>query len=285
MPYNHGMQDRLRLLEKDLRRLVEASFGHQPDLPFPVDAVSEQMVQEVENAIKRTEDGREFAPDQFTLSMHPTDAESLLKVMPRLQIDVTSRLREILGRLGYQTVRDPHVTLATDPTVGRWEVRVFAWHSSNPAQASSATGQAGEAGADRPPRGAFVIVEGKRHFPLTKPVITVGRRHDNDLILSDPHVSRRHAELRLLAGSYIIVDLGSTSGTYVNGRQIRQHILEPGDVISIAAIQIIYGEDAGGPPERTSPYAPPHQPSSDRDLITPHYLKKLNAKTKPETKG
>jgi len=152
MPYNQGMEDRFRLLEKDLRRLVEATFGHVPDLPFPVDAVSEQMVQEVANAIKRTEDGKEFAPDQLTLSMHPTDADSILKVMPRLQLDVTSRLREILGRLGYQTVREPHVTLATDPTVARWEVRVFAWHSSNPAQAPSATGQAVEAGADRPAR-------------------------------------------------------------------------------------------------------------------------------------
>jgi hypothetical protein len=214
--------------------------------------------------------------------MHPTDIEILLEFAPQFQTELANRIRDTLNWLGFKLVREPHITLATDPTVNRWEVRVFAWRSSNPPEVEVAPAREG-AQPDKPPQGAFLIVEGKRHFPLEQEVVRIGRRQDNELILSDPHVSRVHAELRLLAGRYVLVDMGSTGGTYVNGRQVKQHILEPGDVISIAVVQLIYGEDVGGPPRVTPPYSPPRAPSPEIDRITPHYLRTLT--TEPRGKG
>jgi pSer/pThr/pTyr-binding forkhead associated (FHA) protein len=117
------------------------------------------------------------------------------------------------------------------------------------------------------------MVAGKRHFPLVLPVVSIGRRLDNHLVLDDPHVSRAHAQLRAQKGHYHLVDLNSTAGTRVNGRVIRQHVLRPGDVIGISGIELIYGESPSGPPEATPRYAPPFAPPSDRDRITPLNLR------------
>ncbi len=273
------MEERLPQVEDAVRAFLQAVFSRVADSRFSPDAIARTLADEVLNATRRTEGGRVYAPDQYTLSMHPADVEALLAAVPAFQHELALRLQQILNGQGFLLVREPHVTLATDPTLGRWEARVFAWRSRNPPEAEAAQEVAVAEAGDRPPPGAFLIVEGKRHFPLTQPVIRIGRRHNNDLILSDPHVSRRHAEVRLLAGRYVLVDLGSSGGTYVNGRQIKQHILDPGDVISIAVVQLIYGEDPGGPPRVTPPYTPPK--GMDRDQITPHYLRTLTPRRRP----
>lgn len=99
------------------------------------------------------------------------------------------------------------------------------------------------------PEEAFVILDGIRVIPLTQPVINIGRRVENTLVIDDPRVSRTHAQLRAINGRYIIFDLNSTGGTMINGERITQSILYPGDVISLAGAELIYGQK--NPPPRT----------------------------------
>jgi len=94
------------------------------------------------------------------------------------------------------------------------------------------------------PAHAFLIVNGAEIFPLEKEHVRIGRMDDNDLILSNPHISRYHAELRAFRGRFYLLDLGSTSGTAVNGERVNKAALNPGDVLSIAGIPLIYGENA-----------------------------------------
>src|SRR5512143_1132626 len=100
----------------------------------------------------------------------------------------------------------------------------------------------------RIPEDAFVIVDGVKVIPLTTPLIRIGRRVENNLVLDDPRVSRNHAELRAINGRYVLFDLGSTGGTFVNGLRITQTVLYPGDVISLAGVNIVYGQK--NPPPR-----------------------------------
>jgi len=98
------------------------------------------------------------------------------------------------------------------------------------------------------PEDAFVIIDGTRVIPLTQAVVNIGRRIENTLVLDDPRVSRTHAQLRAINSSYIIFDLNSTGGTFVNGERVNQCILYPGDVISLAGADLIYGQK--NPPPR-----------------------------------
>ncbi|HEX9680892.1 MAG TPA: FHA domain-containing protein [Anaerolineales bacterium] len=116
------------------------------------------------------------------------------------------------------------------------------------------------------------MVGGRQHFLIRSVKVTVGRKSDNDLVLEDPHVSRRHAEIRLQHNRYVLADLQSTVGTLVNGRPTQRHPLTPGDVITIGGIQLIYGEDGGSPPVRTSPLTPPAA-SAGAERITPLRLR------------
>ena len=71
-------------------------------------------------------------------------------------------------------------------------------------------------------------------FPLEGDVITIGREADNGIIINDAEVSRKHTQFVFQGGKFILTDLGSTNGTFVNGQRLTgQHILQPGEVISL----------------------------------------------------
>ena len=100
----------------------------------------------------------------------------------------------------------------------------------------------------RIPEDAYVIVDGVKVIPLTTPLVRIGRRLENNLVLDDPRVSRTHAELRAINGRYVLFDLNSTGGTFVNGLRITQSVVYPGDVISLAGVNLVYGQK--NPPPR-----------------------------------
>jgi pSer/pThr/pTyr-binding forkhead associated (FHA) protein len=98
------------------------------------------------------------------------------------------------------------------------------------------------------PLNAFLIVDGVKVFPLLESVVNIGRRLDNRLVIDDPRISRNHAQLRAIKGRYVIFDLNSTGGTFVNGQRTSQSVLYPGDVISLAGVPLVFGQD--NPPPR-----------------------------------
>ncbi|MBK7895145.1 MAG: protein kinase [Anaerolineaceae bacterium] len=91
-----------------------------------------------------------------------------------------------------------------------------------------------------PEIGDQIVITGQgrapRHFGMTKPQITVGRSSDNDIVLSSLDVSRRHARLEKVAGSWRMVDLVSRGGTFYDGRKLppQQPVLwQPGHKLQI----------------------------------------------------
>jgi hypothetical protein len=71
-------------------------------------------------------------------------------------------------------------------------------------------------------------------FALTDGEVTVGRDGDNEIVLAESTVSRRHARLlRDSQGQFLLTDLGSANGVYINGTRIQQAILSTGDEIKI----------------------------------------------------
>jgi len=254
-------------LNAALARLLQTTWARVPGTRLQLADLQRHLLHEIDSASRTDGIGKGHAPDQYTLSLHPGEITLLYATVPDAQTQLSSGLAQALRSSGYQLAREPHITLATDPTLEAGEARVIAWHSRDPLLMTGVVPP--EAPKDSPPPGAFLIVDGRKHFPLVTAVVTIGRNQDNDLLLASPHVSRKHAQLRVKDGHYVIADLDSTAGTLVNGSAIREARLEPGDILTIANVELIYGEDPSGPPGVTPPYAPPFRFRADRDRITP----------------
>jgi hypothetical protein len=106
------------------------------------------------------------------------------------------------------------------------------------------------------PAGAFLIVGGVDIFSLTLPIVNIGRKKDNHLVIENPAVSRRHAQLRAISGQYHFFDLGSMGGSKVNNQDVKTAVLLAGDVISLSGVPIIYGQDAARSGSETQEYHP-----------------------------
>lgn len=81
--------------------------------------------------------------------------------------------------------------------------------------------------------------QGKR-FELDRDIITLGRDSSNLIQLHDTEVSRRHAEIRQEEGRYLIVDLTSSNGTFVNNQRVERHLLKNGDRLQIGRTLMVY---------------------------------------------
>ena len=82
-----------------------------------------------------------------------------------------------------------------------------------------------------------ILPSGDRRLLGDQP-FRMGRMPENDLVIADPNVSRQHAEVRPVGTTFVLVDLGSTNGTKVNGASVSQHTLRTGDNISVGATTI-----------------------------------------------
>lgn len=89
------------------------------------------------------------------------------------------------------------------------------------------------------PSTLLLLVEGssKTEAIIHHSPFTIGRLPDRDIVLSYPYISRTHAEIVYENGHFDLVDCGSRSGTYVNGRRVERQTLTPDDVIHIGSLE------------------------------------------------
>jgi hypothetical protein len=92
--------------------------------------------------------------------------------------------------------------------------------------------------AARASSGARGILRGRQgDYQLTEPVTVIGRSRRCGIVLTDPNVSRQHAEIRRQDDGFMLVDLGSTNGTRVNRRDVKQAVLQHGDRIELGTTE------------------------------------------------
>jgi len=109
------------------------------------------------------------------------------------------------------------------------------------------------AGVDALPAGSALLVvkrgpnAGSR-FLLDQDTTSAGRHPDSDIFLDDVTVSRRHAEFRREGGEFVVIDVGSLNGTYVNREPVDQAVLANGDEVQIGKFRLVFltGPGAGG---------------------------------------
>jgi hypothetical protein len=92
-----------------------------------------------------------------------------------------------------------------------------------------------------PERELVTLTLAGRAHPITSRSVVIGRSRECDLRIADGNASRRHAEVMQDGATYLVVDLGSTNGTELNGRRITREKLTDGDRITIGATDLVFG--------------------------------------------
>ncbi len=222
-----GIPRRLhRLLERELTRAMKAGARSPAD----------------NRAAKA---GRLVAPDEYTLVLPAIEAQILLTHPAELD-RLAHKLEHAASQGGMVFTSAPVLRVVADPQANSVDILVGFFQ---PGSAESHTYQLddlekapGRQVSEKLPK-AFLIVNGLSTFLLSEPLINIGRDPSNQLQLDDPQISRKHAQLRFIQGRFVIFDLDSRCGTFVNGVPVSSHVLNPGDVVLLAHVPLVYGQE------------------------------------------
>lgn len=187
-----------------------------------------------------------LVPNEYAVYMHPDDFAALAPFRQSLERELAAHLRALAEERGLGFVAPPHVTLHEDSAIRPRRMRIEA--SLADAVAPSAQSMQAQFTAPLPvaqvrahlDRSARLLFAANRFVSLDKPVLSIGRQVDNDIVIEDKRISRHHAQLRFEHNSYVLYDLASANSTQVNGAPIEQVVLHDGDHISFGGVEATF---------------------------------------------
>lgn len=235
------MSDRLARLEAKIEKFVEGTLTRLLAGRLQAREVAVRLVRAMEDFAKPGPRDTRLAPTRYLVRLNPEDAAAIRQSSPDILEGLAAELVTFARELGFSLSDHPVVAIEADASIELNGVSVEV-SSGGPMSETRPLPNVNTATSANPAK-AFLIVNGERHVPLNRPVITLGRKLDNTIILDDPHVSRHHAQLRQRYGRWVLYDLGSASGTYVNNDRVEECLLQPGDVVTLANVTLIYGEE------------------------------------------
>jgi pSer/pThr/pTyr-binding forkhead associated (FHA) protein len=227
------------------RQLIESSLARL----FREKLSAGDVFAAIARAIDDARAGNAPAPNHFWVMLNEADLAALEASQPNFAEQLAENVRQTLVQSGYQMESRPRVILRGSPDVMPRAIRVSARYIQLDLPESSTSSVAVQAAPIA--RCPFLIVDGQRYIHLNDPVIKIGRSRLSDVVVDDRRVSRQHLELRWVvkdgmppeSGQYLAVDMNSTGGTKLNGYPIQQCPLEPGDVLALNGVEMIFGED------------------------------------------
>ncbi len=193
----------------------------------------------------------DFSPSCFTFFLCPQDA-IMIERDPNWHIAFLSIINEIAVEYNIRLEKKPEIKLKKKNSLAPTEVRVKIGLDNLQSEKTNAIPINVETAVESAlsiNSKASLLLENESIFPLELPVINIGRKSTNHLVIDDLRVSRNHAQIRALENGFMIFDTGSSGGTYVNGERITQRQLKPGDVISIGGIKLIFTQELNTQPD------------------------------------
>jgi len=174
-------------------------------------------------------------PSTYKVLVSPSNLELLNPTLKPLAHELRQAITHHATYEGYSLAGEPVITFEHDETLGSAECVV---QPSEVSSVRATTTDQVEVKTTERPTHALVLEDGTR-FELTDDKNIIGRQTTCDIVIADHNVSRVHAEIRLVQGTWHIDDRGSTNGTRVNGTIIVEPTkLVSGDVIAFGAVNI-----------------------------------------------
>ena len=247
-------------IEQRLEGMVEGFFTKAFRSGLQPVEVGRRILREMgEN--KTVSVNRVYAPNEFRVFLGPHDHERFDQMRAGLEREFSELVIEQAKQNHWNLMGLPRVSFHKVDEMGKGEMKVEAslvadrdvegsrvsTHEpsekddrSSRAVSSDTASRLGMVGS-----GAQLVVldEGgkrKETISITRDPIVIGRLSSNDVVLADSNVSRRHAELRKDGDRWVLVDLGSTNGTLVNGKLAKEHPLSDGDRMSFGTSELLF---------------------------------------------
>ncbi|MBN1266855.1 MAG: DUF3662 domain-containing protein [Anaerolineales bacterium] len=244
------MQEILKNFEKKLEQILEDPISNLLDSRIKPAALADSILDALEANLHEGKDQPPSIPDHYNLFLSP-DTFTLFSVHEEeIRSSLSDWVLENAQRRNYYAPDNIVILFEADPTLSGDTIVIAASHShildtthslaSSPPTLSF-------------PEGAYLILN-DTHIPVNKPILNIGRRRDNQIVLNERSVSRTHAQIRARDHHFLVIDLGSTTGTFINGNQIHQAILHSGDVITIGGQRLIYFEEDPSYSDETSAF-------------------------------
>lgn len=246
----------LRNLEAKLEGLVEGAFSRAFKSQVQPVEIARKLAKEMEDA-KSVSLSRTYVPNQFWVYLSPDDRGRFETYEDGLKKELSDYLLEHARTHGLALLTRPTVELETDDRLNLGEFGIQA-KLVKPADAGeeveavegdfghtmvySTTGARRVESPRQAMSRALLVGDDKRTVVSGDPFV-IGRSRECDLVLDDPNVSRRHAELRREDGGWAVVDLGSTNGIKLNGKRSRGGRLNPGDEITLGLSRLTFEQE------------------------------------------
>jgi hypothetical protein len=256
----------LRNLEAKLGGLVEGAFSRAFKSRVQPVELAHKLAKEMEDN-QTVSISRVYVPNHYRVFLSAADREQFTSYEPALRKELSDYLLEHARQEGLALTSRPQVEFMTDERLELGEFGIQAQLLSLPeeeqeeapvgVEAAPSAGDFGHTMVYSPDRAArrlepepppeargqaLLIGEGRRNV-LSGERLVVGRSRECDIVLGDPNVSRKHAEVRRDGEGWAVIDLGSTNGIKLNGRRVDQGTLQPGDRITLGLTELTFELD------------------------------------------
>jgi Protein of unknown function (DUF3662)/Inner membrane component of T3SS, cytoplasmic domain len=248
----------LRSIEHKIEALFEGVFGRAFRTHVQPVELARKLAKEMGDH-RTVSVSRVYVPNEYTVYLAPADREQFASYEASLVEELQTYLAENARREEYALLTAPRVLMETDADLQVGEFGI-ATRMVQPERRAAP----GEPDSEAAPGRTMIY---RPESPVTEPVtpeelgmesetvtlswdgekrevdkrrFVIGRSRECDIQLADANVSRRHAELRQEGASYWIVDLDSTNGISVNGREVKRAKLDDEDRTTLGSTELVF---------------------------------------------
>jgi Protein of unknown function (DUF3662)/FHA domain len=245
-------------LEARLEGLVEGVFNRAFRARVQPVELARKLAKEMDS-YKTVSVSRTYVPNEYIVFLSREDRRQFEGYEAALLDELSAHLLEHAARESLALLTRPKVTFETDRRLRMGEFGIQARLVKPPAtereEASQGDlgatmvysavrqGERTEAPAEGAPSTRALLIRDGKTFVVDQPTAVIGRSSRCDFVVDDPNVSRRHAELQQRGSDWYVVDLGSTNGIAVNGKQVSSSRLAPGDEIALGTARLRFNVD------------------------------------------
>ncbi|HSK84343.1 MAG TPA: DUF3662 and FHA domain-containing protein [Rubrobacter sp.] len=270
----------LKHIEKRMESLVEGVFGRAFRRQIHPVEIAKGLTKQMDEG-RMVSISRTYAPNDFTVHLSKEDTESIRAYQASLKDELIQYASTHAENKNYHLMTPPRIRFETEDTLrfGEFGVTAKLTGGDGPREKGAPQDTSGQtrifrteesAGGEMDQGTATISADEARRHGLAREIVevvlgdekhqlegrgpwSVGRSQENDIVINDPNVSRRHARISRADNGFVVEDLGSTNGTLLDGAPIDRERIEGGDELTFGQSTVRFvrridspGEVSGG---------------------------------------